>query len=196
MVFSFVYLRLNHKNNIMEQTWNKKSIKEHYSHLSKDELLDTIIGLGSEGKNLINVLNQKRLAKSLSGEFVGDKVNDYDIIVNGFKLELKCNVNQATNLGKTVGFASFLQKEDWDYIIHYTPKAFNTYLNEDKFVVFSKSDLPQLKNFCGKNGGINWTCKIFNPNHIINNQGGHENKLKFIKQRVMNLQELNSLIWG
>ena len=99
MVFSFVYLRLNHKNNIMEQTWNKKSIKEHYSHLSKDELLDTIIGLGSEGKNLINVLNQKRLAKSLSGEFVGDKVNDYDIIVNGFKLELKCNVNQSTNLG-------------------------------------------------------------------------------------------------
>ena len=100
----------------MKQTWDKKAIREHYSHLSKSELLDTIIGLGSEGKNLINVLNQKELAKLLNGEFVGDKVDDHDIVANGLKLELKCNVNQALDLGKTIGFASFLQKEDWDYI--------------------------------------------------------------------------------
>lgn len=179
----------------MKQTWDKKAIREHYSHLSKSELLDTIIGLGSEGKNLINVLNQKELAKLLNGEFVGDKVDDHDIVANGLKLELKCNVNQALDLGKTIGFASFLQKEDWDYIIHYTPKAFNSYLNEDKFVVFSKSDLPQLKSYCNNSGGIRWTHKIFNPNHIITNNGGHKNKLEFIKQRIMNLQDLNNLIW-
>jgi len=179
----------------MIQTWNKKSIREHYSHLSKKELLNTIIGLGSEGKNLINILNQKELAKVLGGEFVGDKIDDYDIIANDIKLELKCNVNQATDLGKTIGFASFLQKEDWDYIIHYTPKAFNTYLNEDKFVVFSKSDFTQLKNYCNNSGGIRWTHKIFNPNHKITNAGGHKNKLEFVKKRIMNTKELYNLIW-
>ena len=71
----------------MIQTWNKKSIREHYSHLSKKELLNTIIGLGSEGKNLINILNQRELAKILDGKFVGDKINDHDIVANDIKLE-------------------------------------------------------------------------------------------------------------
>tara|TARA_R110000744_G_scaffold195653_1_gene314768 strand:+ start:125 stop:730 length:606 start_codon:yes stop_codon:yes gene_type:complete len=179
----------------MKQVWDTKSIREHYHHLSKNDMLDTILALGSEGKNLINIFNQKELAKVLNGEFVGDKINDYDIIANNIKLELKCNVNQATDLGKTVGFASFLQKKDWDYIIHYTPKAFNDYLAEDKFVVFSKFDLPQLKTYCNNSGGIRWTHKIFDPNHVINNHGGHKEKLEFIKQKIMNLQELNNLIW-
>ena len=96
----------------MKQIWDNKSIREHYHHLSKNDLLDTIIALGSEGKNLINILNQKELSESLNGDFVGDKVDDHDIVANGVKLELKCNVNQATDLGKTVGFASFLQKKD------------------------------------------------------------------------------------
>jgi len=180
----------------MKQVWDNRSIREHYSHLTKEELLDTIIGLGSEGKNLINILNQKELAKVLNGIFVGDKVDDHDIVANSIKLELKCNVNQATDLGKTVGFASFLQKEDWDYIIHYTPKAFNDYLNEDKFVVFSKSDLPELKTYCNNSGGIRWTHKIFNPNHVIYNRGGKRDKLKFIKKRIMSLKELYLLIWN
>ena len=182
----------------MIQTWDKKSIREHYSHLSKKELLNTIIGLGSEGKNLINILNQRELAKVLDGKFVGDKINDHDIVANDIKLELKCNVNQATDLGKTVGFAEFLQKVDWDYIIHYTPKAFNTYLNEDKFVVFNKLDIEKAlkeKWIAPSSGGLRWTHKIFNPNHKIINAGGHKNKLEFIKKRIMNTKELYNLIW-
>ncbi|MCP3658800.1 MAG: hypothetical protein GY830_00185 [Bacteroidetes bacterium] len=182
----------------MIQTWDKKSIREHYSHLSKEEIIDNIIGLGSEGKNLINVLNQKELAKILDGEFVGDKINDHDIVVNNIKLELKCNVNQATDLGKTVGFAEFLQKKDWDYIIHYTPKAFNTYLNEDKFVLFNKLDIKKAlkeKWIAPSSGGLRWTYKIFDPNHKITNAGGHRKKLEFIKSRIINFQELYNLIW-
>ena len=57
----------------MKQIWDNKSITEHYHHLSKNDLLDTIIALGSEGKNLINILNQKELSESLNGDFVGDK---------------------------------------------------------------------------------------------------------------------------
>jgi hypothetical protein len=83
----------------MKQVWDTKSIREHFHHLSKNDMLDTIISLGSEGKNTINIFNQKELAKSLKGEFVGDKIDDHDILVNHIKLELKCNVNQATDLG-------------------------------------------------------------------------------------------------
>ena len=181
----------------MKQIWDNKSIREHYHHLSKNDLLDTIIALGSEGKNLINILNQKELSESLNGDFVGDKVDDHDIVANGVKLELKCNVNQATDLGKTVGFASFLQKKDWDYIIHYTPTAFNNYLDEDKFVIFTKLDIQkELKEkWITNNGGIRWTHKIFNPNHKITNAGGHRKKLEFIKSKIINFQELYNLIW-
>ena len=179
----------------MKQTWDKNSIDNHFNNLNKDELLNTILGLKSEGKNVINILNQKTLAKKLNGEFVGDIIDDYDIKVNGLKLELKCNVNQAMDLGKTVGFASFLQKEDYDYLIHYTPSAFNSYLEEDKFVVIPKSDLSELKTYCNNSGGIRWTHKIFNPNHIINNHGGHKKKLEFIRKRIMSIKELYNLIW-
>ena len=182
----------------MKQVWDTKSIREHFHHLSKNDMLDTIIALGSEGKNTINIFNQKELAKSLNGEFVGDKIDDHDIVANDIKLELKCNVNQATDLGKTVGFAEFLQKEDWDYIIHYTPTAFNEYLNEDKFVLFTQSDIKKAlkeKWITPSSGGIRWTHKIFNPNHKITNAGGHRKKLEFIRSKIMNFQELYNLIW-
>lgn len=181
----------------MKQIWNKQSIRKHFKDLSKDDILDLYLGGGSEGKNQINVLNQLTLAKKLKGEFVGDKVNDYDIIANGIKLELKCNVNQATDFGKTVGMASFLQKKDWDFIIHYTPKAFNPYLNEDKFVVFSKSDIEKAKQnkWITQGGGIRWTHKIYNQHHKINNSGGHKEKLEFIKSKVYNFDQLLHLIY-
>tara|TARA_R110000744_G_C19027028_1_gene524930 strand:+ start:43 stop:576 length:534 start_codon:yes stop_codon:yes gene_type:complete len=176
----------------MEQTWNKEAIEEQFS---SNNIADAIIGLGSEGKNLINILNQQKLATLLGGYFVGDIVDDHDFVANKIKFELKCNVNQAGDLGKTIGFASFLQKKDYDYIIHYTPKAFNNYLNEDKFVVFHKSDLPQLKKYCNNSGGIRWTHKIFNPQHKITNAGGHKEKLEFIKERIKNYEELYKQIW-
>jgi hypothetical protein len=182
----------------MKQVWNKKSINQHYIDLDKNSILDSILGLKSEGKNIINILNQKTLAKRLEGEFVGDKIDDYDIVANNIKLELKCNVNQATDLGKTVGMGSFLQKNDWNYIIHYTPKAFNSYLDEDKFVIFTQSDIKKaIKNkWINQSGGIRWTHKIYDPNHKINNSGGHKKKLEFIKNRIVNFQELKQLIYA
>jgi len=182
----------------MKQIWNLKAAEEHYSDLSKKDLLEIIISLSSEGKNVTNVLNQKLLAKKLGGEFVGDKIDDHDIVANFLKLELKCNVNQAQDLGKTLGMASFLQKEDWDYIIHYAPRAFNSYLDEDKFVIFTKSDINKAKRkkWINASGGIRWTHKIYNPNHKIGNQGGHKEKLEFIKKRIINLQELKQLIYA
>ena len=51
----------------MEQTWNKKAINKHFEQLERIDLLNTILGLKSEGKNIINILNQKTLAKSLKG---------------------------------------------------------------------------------------------------------------------------------
>ena len=184
----------------MQQTWEPSSITKHLDDLSKEDLLETIIKLGSEGKNVINILNQRTLANKLKGEFVGDKVDDYDILVNRnnnkeqFRIELKCNVNQATDEGETVGFGSFLQKINWNMLIHYTPFAFNSYLKEDQFVVFAKSDLPELKKYCNKSGGIRWTHKIFNKNHKITNAGGHGEKLWFIKDRIMNFEQLYELI--
>jgi len=186
------------KIKVMKQVWNKKAINQHYISLDKDSILDSILGLESEGKNIINILNQKTLAKKLNGEFVGDKIDDHDMVVNNLKLELKCNVNQANDLGKTVGMASFLQKKDWDYIIHYTPKAFNSYLDEDKFIIFSKPDIKKAKKnkWINNSGGIRWTYKVYNPKHKIRNNGGHREKLEFIKNRIYNLDQLLNLIWN
>ena len=179
----------------MEQTYTGKAIKEHFSNTTLDDFYMLIEGLGSEGKNIINILNQMKLSKEFNGKFVGFIENGHDIVANGLKLELKCNVNQATDLGKTVGFASFLQKKNWDYLIHYTPKAFNTYLNEDKFVVFSKSDLPQIEKYCNDSGSIRWTHKLFNEGYKFNNSGGRMEKLRFIKSKIMNFDGLYNLIW-
>lgn len=179
----------------MKQIWNKKSINSHFSHLTKEELLDVILGLKSEGKNVINILNQKMLSKRLKGKFVGDIEDNYDIVANSLNIELKCNVNQATDLGKTLGFGEFIQKEGWDYLIHFTPKSFNSYLDEDVFVVFSKNDLPKLKKYCNNSNSIRWTHKIFNPSHTITNVGGKKEKLEFIRSKIMNFDELMDLIW-
>lgn len=182
----------------MKQIWNKKAINEHFKELEKSDFIDIILELKSEGKNVINVLQQRTLAKKLKGEFVGDRIDDHDIVANDLKLELKCNVNQATDLGKTVGMASFLQKIDWDYIIHCTPKAFNSYLDEDKFVVFNKLDIKKaIKNkWINQGGGIRWTHKIYNPDHKITNSGGHKKKLEFIKSKIYNFSDLYNLIWN
>lgn len=185
------------KIKVMKQIWNKKAINEHFEELEKSDFIDIILELKSEGKNVINVLQQRTLAKKLKGKFVGDKIDDHDIVANNLKLELKCNVNQAMDLGKTVGMASFLQKEDWDYIIHYTPKVFNSYLDEDKFVVFAKSDIEKAKEkkWINQGGGIRWTHKIYNSNHKIGNNGGHKEKLEFIKNKIYNFDQLLNLIW-
>jgi len=180
----------------MKQKFNEEAIEEHYSDLTKNDLIKIIVKLKREGKNTINVLNQVQIAKQLNGEFVGHEIDDHDIVANNIKIELKSNVNQATDLGSTVGFGSFLQKEDWDLLINYVPKAFNDYLNEDKFVVFKKSDLNTIKKYCNNGGGFRYTCKIFNPNHIITNSGGGKEKLTFIRERIMNFQQLNQLING
>ena len=181
----------------MKQIWDKKAINKHFEQLERNDFLDTILELKSEGKNIINILQQRTLAKKLKGQFVGDKIDDHDIVVNNIKLELKCNVNQAMDFGKTVGMASFLQKNDWDYIIHYTPKAFNSYLDEDKFVIFSKLDIKKAKKnkWINQSGGIRWTHKIYNDNHQISNGGGKKEKLEFIKKRIFNFQELYNLVW-
>ena len=181
----------------MEQIWDKKAINKHFEQLERNDFLDTILELKSEGKNIINILQQRTLAKKLKGKFVGDRIDDHDIVANNIKLELKCNVNQAMDFGKTVGMASFLQKNDWDYIIHYTPKAFNSYLDEDKFVIFSKLDIKKIKEnkWVTQSGGIRWTHKIYNNNHQISNHGGKKEKLEFIKKRIFNFQELYNLVW-
>lgn len=180
----------------MKQIFNKKALKEHFSDITLDDFFDMVIGLKSEGKNNVNVLNQIKLAKMLSGEFVGHKINDHDIVANSIKIELKCNVNQAMDLGSTVGFGSFLQKEDWDLLVHWVPSPFNNYLNEGKFVVFKKSDLSTIKKYCNDGGSFRYTCKIFNPNHITTNSGGAKEKLTFVRERIMNFQQLNQLVNG
>ena len=177
----------------MKQIFNKKALKDHFLDITVDDFFDMIISLKSEGKNNVNVLNQIKLAKMLSGEFVGHKINDHDIVANSIKIELKCNVNQAMDWGATVGFGSFHQKEDWDLLVHWVPSSFNNYLNEDKFVVFKKSEFEILKKESNDSGGFRYTSKIFNPNHKITKK---KEKLEFVRKRVMNFQQLNQLING
>tara|TARA_R100001443_G_scaffold94722_3_gene101247 strand:- start:30 stop:563 length:534 start_codon:yes stop_codon:yes gene_type:complete len=177
----------------MKQIFNKKALKNHFKNVTIDDFFDMIISLNSEGKNSVNVLNQIELAKMLRGKFVGHIINDHDIVANGIKIELKCNVNQAMDWGATVGFGSFHQKEDWDLLVHWVPSSFNKYLNEDKFTVFKKSEFEILKKESNDSGGFRYTSKIFNPDHKITR---NKLKLEFVKKRIMNLQELKQLIYG
>lgn len=193
-LFANIPLSETLRKRTMKQTWNKEAIKEHLSEFTKEQLVQVILSLGSEGKNVLNILNQIKLAQELGGEFVGDKIDDYDIVVRDWLLELKCTTNQAMDLGSTVGFGSFLQKEKYDLLIHYLPKSFNKYLDEDKFVVFSKEDLPMMKEYSSKSGSLRWTAKLYSDNHNITEVGGKGDKLRFIKERITNLEGLKEIL--
>lgn len=172
--------------------YNTDTLSEHFQEVNKAEILSSIYYLGKEGRNLINTLNQIKVAKELGGKFVGDIEDDWDIEVKGLKIEMKSQV--AIALGTYAGqinMGQWQQKQGWDYIIHYLPKSFSSFLDEDKFVVFSWEDRGRMIDYSTDNGKLTWTMSLYNHSGIF--RRNHE-KVKWMLPKVHNLDSLKKLL--
>ena len=172
--------------------YSQSTISKHFSNVSKDEILSRVLNLGKEGKNLINTLNQIKIAKDLGGEFVGDIENNWDILVKDLRLELKSQVTIAagTYAGQ-VNMGSWQQKEGWDYLIHYLPKSFSTFLNEDKFLLFSWEDRDRMIEYSTNSGKLTWTMSIYNHPGVFRR---NVEKVKWMLPKVHNLDSLKKAL--
>jgi hypothetical protein len=185
---------LSKRGNSMKQQFNsdiiysQEALLQHYGSITKTELLQCLLNLGKEGKVVINVLNQNLLAKKLGGIFVGDEKDDWDIEVQDLKIELKSQVNlSAGTYAGTVGFASWKQKEGWDYLIHYLPQAFNNFIDEDKFVLFSWDDREKMLEYSSKDGTLQWAHTAYNHSSVFRRNHA---KMKWIIKRIHNFDSL------
>jgi hypothetical protein len=174
------------------QSYNKETLSQHFSDLTKEDLIDTFIELGKEGKNVHNILNQRLLAKKLNGKFVGDVEDNWDIEVYNLKIELKSQVTVAPgSYAGSVGFGDWEQKEGWDLLVHHLPEKFNTFLDEDRFLVFEWSDRGNLLKYCDANFKMAWTASIYN--HTGNFRRNKE-KVEWLLTKVVNLEGLKKII--
>jgi len=169
-----------------------ETLTEHFKDLSTEHFINAIYALGSEGKNLLNVLNQVKLAKALNGKFVGDTVDDWDIQVGEHKIELKGNTSVAQrSWAKRVGFGSWIQKKGWTHFVHYLPSSFVDFLDEDKYIVFTWADRKKMLEYADSNGNINFSSSIYIEGHVPNRR--NKEKMLFLQQRIHNLEELKKV---
>ena len=169
-----------------------ETLTEHFKDLSTQHFINAIHALGSEGKNLLNILNQVKLAKLLNGRFVGDIVDDWDIEVGDSKIELKGNTSVAQGTwAKKVGFGSWVQKKGWTHFIHYLPCSFVDFLEEDKYIVFTWADREKMLEYVDSNGNINFSSSIYIEGYVPNRK--NKEKMLFLQQRIHNLEELKKL---
>jgi len=175
------------------QSYNRDTLAEQFNALNASDFIDTIIDLGSEGKNVINILNQRLLAKKLDGKFVGDIEDSWDIEANGKKIELKSQVTVApgTYAGK-IGFGDWSQKSGWDLLVHHLPEKFNTFIDEDKFLVFDWSDRDRLLEYNTAKGRIYWTASLYNHNGDFRKNA---DKVKWMMTKIVNLEGLKNKIY-
>ena len=180
------------KRDSRNDIFSLETLTKHFKDLTTDEFIKAIHALGSEGKILLNVLNQVKLAKLLNGRFVGDTVDDWDIEVGDYKIELKGNTSVAQGTwAKKVGFGSWVQKEGWSHFIHYLPCSFVDFLEEDKYIVFTWADREEMLEYADKNGNINFSSSIYIDGHVPNRR--NKEKMLFLQQRIHNLEELIKL---
>jgi hypothetical protein len=175
-----------------EVEYNTDTLSEHFNEVNKAEILSSIYSLGKEGKNVINTLNQIKIAKELGGDFVGDIEDNWDIEAKGLKLELKSQVNIAlgTYAGQ-INMGQWQQKEGWDYIIHYLPKSFSNFLEEDKFVVFSWEDRDRMIEYSTADGKLTWTMSLYNHSGSFRRNG---DKVKWMLNKIHNLESLRNFL--
>ena len=175
-----------------EVQYNTDTLSEHFNQVNKAEILSSIYSLGKEGKNLINTLNQIKIAKELGGEFVGDIEDNWDIEAKGLKIELKSQAHIAlgTYAGQ-INMGSWQQKKGWDYLIHYLPKSFSTFLDEDKFVVFSWEDRDRMIEYSTSKGKLSWVMSLYNHPGNFRRNG---EKVKWMLNKVHNLDSLRNFL--
>lgn len=169
-----------------------ETLTKHFKDSSTEDFIHAIHTLGSEGKNLLNILNQVTLAKALGGEFVGNDINDFDIKVSDFLIELKGNTTISDrSWSKTVGFGSWNQKKHWTHLVHYLSSSFVDFIEEDKYIVFTSADREKMLEYSDKKGNLNFSSSIYEDGYVPNRR--NKEKMLFLQQRIHNLEELKKV---
>ena len=168
------------------RTYNLTNLRKHTKGIDWPKL---IYSLGREGMNALNVANQVIVADALGGKFVGDKIDDWDIEVDNHKIELKCNTTLGNGWSKGLMMGNWQQKQGWTHIVHYLPSSMNDVIKEDMFILFEWKDRDQMIKWSNRSGALCWSSAIYMTNWRPKN-GPYKEKLEWIKNRMLNFQEL------
>jgi hypothetical protein len=167
------------------------TLVQHFDGVTIEDFIVAVHTLGSEGRNMLNIVNQIQLANKLGGRFVGDKIDDWDIEVGEYKIELKGNttVAQAT-YAKKVGFGSWIHKQGWTHFIHYLPCSFVDFIEEDKYILFTQEDREEMLKYCDNSGNLNFSSSIYLQGYEPKYR--NKEKMLFLKKRIHTLTELKN----
>ena len=174
-------------------TYTLETLSNHFPvGWTRKDFIEYLFELGKEGKIFLGNLAQITLSRELQGKFVGDVQDNWDIEVGDYKVELKCSysVNKET-WAPLVRLTSWAQKSGWTHLVHKLPSSFTDLIDEDKYVVFTPEDIPNLKKYATKNGDVLWSANLYQSWHTTEYR--NKEKQDFIKSRIYNLAELKEL---